>query len=86
MDLDMDMNSDTNDDAGDVQSDKQVGTVKWYDSQKGYGFIAPESGGDDVFVHRNDLGATFITEDDKVEFEVKETPKGLAAINVSKIS
>lgn len=67
-------------------ADKQTGTVKWYDPEKGYGFIAPENGDKDLFVHRNDLGTTFITENDKVEFEVKETPKGLAAVNVTKLS
>lgn len=62
------------------------GKIKFFDTKKGFGFIAPEDGGDDVFVHRNnveDLGFNQGLEDDEaVEFEVEETPKGLSAINV----
>ncbi len=64
----------------------QQGKVKFFDTQKGFGFIKPEDGGKDVFVHRNNvenLGYNQGLEDDEaVEFEVEETPKGLSAINV----
>ncbi|MDR8391707.1 cold shock domain-containing protein [Aliifodinibius sp. S!AR15-10] len=64
----------------------QQGKIKFFDSKKGFGFIAPDEGGKDVFVHRNNvenLGFDQGLEDDEaVEFDVEETPKGLSAINV----
>ena len=64
----------------------QQGKVKFFDSQKGFGFIKPEDGGKDIFVHRNNvegLGPNQGLEDDeKVEFEIEETPKGPSATNV----
>jgi cold shock protein len=63
------------------------GTVKWFNEAKGYGFIKRDDG-PDLFVHyTNIVGTGFRTlkEDDKVEFEVSEGPKGLQAINVSKV-
>ncbi|MGO9619851.1 MAG: cold-shock protein [Desulfobaccales bacterium] len=63
------------------------GTVKWFNEAKGYGFIKREDG-PDLFVHYTNIaGSGFRTlkEDDRVEFEVSEGPKGLQAINVSKI-
>lgn len=67
----------------------QQGKVKFFDNQKGFGFIAPDDGGKDVFVHRNNvenLGYNQGLEDDEaVEFEVEETPKGLSAINVTSL-
>lgn len=64
-----------------------TGTVKWFNEAKGFGFIRREDG-DELFVHyTNIVGTGFRTlkEDDKVEFEVSEGPKGLQAINVTKI-
>lgn len=65
------------------------GKVKFFDTQKGFGFIKPDDGGKDVFVHRNNvenLGYNQGLEDDeRVEFEVEETPKGLSAINVKSL-
>lgn len=65
------------------------GKIKFFDSQKGFGFIAPDEGGKDVFVHRNNvenLGFDQGLEDgEAVEFEVEETPKGLSAINVQSL-
>lgn len=67
----------------------QQGKVKFFDNQKGFGFIAPDEGGKDVFVHRNNvenLGYNQGLEDNEaVEFEVEETPKGLSAINVKSL-
>jgi CspA family cold shock protein len=63
------------------------GTVKWFNEAKGYGFIKRDDG-PDLFVHyTNIVGTGFRTlkEDDKVEFEVSEGPKGLQAINVTKV-
>jgi CspA family cold shock protein len=60
------------------------GTVKWFNPQKGYGFIAQADGGKDVFVHVNELapGVSTLAEGQAVEFEVQETQKGLQAVNV----
>jgi len=59
------------------------GTVKFFNEAKGYGFITPENGGKDVFVHVNGLNGTSIYEGDKVSFDVEEGQKGLNAVNVS---
>jgi CspA family cold shock protein len=64
-----------------------TGTVKWFNEAKGFGFIRREDG-DELFVHyTNIVGSGFRTlkEEDPVEFEVSEGPKGLQAINVTKI-
>ena len=60
-----------------------TGTVKWFNSQKGYGFIAQE-GGKDVFVHVNSLapGVSSLSENQSVEFEVEQGQKGPQAVNV----
>ena len=65
----------------------ETGTVKWFNSTKGYGFIAREQG-DDVFVHYNAIegdGYRTLDEGDQVQFEVGQGPKGLQATKVSKI-
>jgi CspA family cold shock protein len=59
----------------------QKGTVKFYNNSKGFGFIKPDNGGEDVFVHASGL-VDQIKENDMVTFEVKEGKKGLNAINV----
>ena len=62
-------------------SDRQTGTVKWFNDAKGFGFITPQSG-DDLFVHfRSIQGSGFKTlkENQRVEFEVKMGPKGKQA-------
>ena len=59
-----------------------TGTVKWYDPEKGFGFIARE-GGDDIFVHRSALNGDILNEGDKVEFEVGYGLKGANAENIS---
>jgi CspA family cold shock protein len=60
------------------------GTVKWFNDSKGYGFIE-QQGGDDVFVHFSAIigeGFRTLSEGDQVEFEIRETEKGLQASNV----
>ena len=63
-----------------------TGTVKWFNESKGYGFISPADGGEDVFVHfREIVGDSFKTlaEGQAVNYEVENGPKGLQASNVS---
>ena len=54
----------------------QKGTVKFFNAAKGFGFITPDNGGKDVFVHANDTGGTVLQEGMKVEFEVVQGKKG----------
>lgn len=60
------------------------GTVKFFNNIRGFGFIAPDDGGKDVFVHKSDL-VDEITEGDKVSYDVEESEKGLNATNVKVI-
>lgn len=63
------------------------GTVKWFNSSKGYGFITPESG-NDVFVHHSAIqgeGYKSLDEGQAVEFEIQQGPKGEQAANVVKL-
>ena len=57
------------------------GTVKFFNNSKGFGFITPDEGGKDVFVHQSAL-TTEIRENDKVSYDVEEGQKGLNAVNV----
>ncbi len=67
---------------------REVGTVKWFNDKKGFGFISRE-GGDDLFVHFNEIqsdgGFKTLKENAKVEFEVIKTEKGEAAAKVKSI-
>lgn len=68
-------------------AERVVGTVKWFNSGKGYGFIARESG-DDVFVHYSSIsgeGFRNLVEGDKVEFDIEDSPKGPQAANVIRL-
>ncbi len=67
---------------------RTTGTVKWFNDQKGFGFITPEDGGRDCFVHHSAIqaqGFRTLAEGDKVEFEITEGAKGPAAENVVKL-
>lgn len=64
-----------------------TGTVKWFNDSKGYGFITPDDGGDDLFAHFSAIVATgykSLKEGEKVTFEVTEGPKGKQASNIQK--
>ena len=66
---------------------RTTGTVKWFNDAKGFGFITPEDGQKDCFVHHSAIqaqGFKSLAEGDKVEFEVTKGPKGLQASNVRK--
>ena len=63
------------------------GTVKWFSDQKGYGFVTPDDGSKDVFIHYSAIqgdGFKSLKEGDKVDFEVTQGPKGPQASNVVK--
>lgn len=64
------------------------GTVKWFNAEKGYGFITPEEGGQDLFVHHTaiqDKGFRTLNENQRVSFDVTQGPKGPQASNVVKL-
>ena len=67
-------------------SERQVGTVKWFNSEKGFGFITPKSGEKDVFVHYSAITASgfrSLQENQEVEFTVAKGPKGPQAQEVT---
>jgi CspA family cold shock protein len=62
-----------------------TGTVKWFNEKKGFGFIQPDNGGDDLFVHHGDIdsdGFRTLQEGQKVSFEQSTGPKGPKALSV----
>lgn len=66
-------------------SDVQTGTVKWFNEAKGFGFITPSSGGEDLFAHFREIqgsGFKTLTEGQQVEFQARQGPKGLQAAQI----
>jgi len=68
---------------------QETGTVKWFDGDKGYGFIRPDDGGEDLFVHHTGIvgsGFKSLEEGDKVSYEVAQGRKGMQAQGVTKVA
>ena len=67
-----------------------TGKVKWFDTEKGFGFIVPDDGSKDLFVHRNNVAGLGyddgLMDGEEVQFDVERTPKGMAAVNVERVS
>ncbi|MGM9488469.1 cold-shock protein [Ideonella sp. YS5] len=67
----------------------ETGTVKWFDEGKGFGFIAPDGGGKDLFAHFSEIkggGFKTLSESQRVEFEVTKGQKGLQASNITVVA
>ncbi|MGC8757292.1 MAG: cold-shock protein [Caldisericaceae bacterium] len=68
--------------------ERLTGRVKWFNSQKGFGFIVPDDGSKDLFVHYSSIksdGYKSLREEQKVEYEVEKSDKGDKAVNVTVI-
>ena len=63
----------------------ETGTVKWFNADKGFGFIAPDKDGDDLFVHFSEVKGPGLNEGDQVEYEIGQGRKGPCATNVTTI-
>ena len=61
------------------------GRIKWFNPEKGFGFIKPSDGGGDLFVHHSETKGLILDDGDPVEFEIGEGKKGPCAINVKKL-
>ena len=67
-------------------SEQKQGTVKWFDSKKGYGFITPSEGGSDLFVHHSNIdmeGYKTLSEDQRVSYQVGDSDRGPVATKVA---
>ena len=70
-------------------ADRVEGIVKWFSREKGYGFITPDGGGKDVFVHYTAIegrGFRNLEENERVEFEIEDSPKGPQAARVTRLT
>lgn len=79
-----DLNTATTSSTGDEQ--KLSGTVKWFNDAKGFGFITPDNGGEDLFAHFSSIqmnGFKTLKEGQKVLFEIAQGPKGQQALNIT---
>lgn len=69
-----------------MEGERITGTVKWFSAEKGFGFITPDDGGNDVWVHHKAIddmvGLKILKEGQKVSFEVEQGPKGMLALHV----
>jgi CspA family cold shock protein len=72
----------------EIDMTTQTGTVKWFNEGKGFGFIAPDDGGKDLFAHFSEIqgsGFKTLTESQRVEFEVTQGQKGLQASKINPV-
>jgi CspA family cold shock protein len=70
------------------ETDMSTGTVKWFNEAKGFGFITPDDGSKDLFVHFSAIQASgfkTLKESDKVQYEVEQSPKGPRAANIKPV-
>ncbi len=70
----------------EVDAQKLTGTVKWFNDAKGFGFITPDNGGEDLFAHFSSIqmnGFKTLKEGQKVAFEIAQGPKGKQALNIT---
>lgn len=66
----------------------KTGTVSWFNGSKGYGFIAPDGGGEDLFAHFREIrgeGFRSLAQNERVTFDVAQGPRGALATNISKL-
>jgi CspA family cold shock protein len=69
-------------------SERQIGTVKWFNNEKGYGFATPDDGSKDVFVHYSAIeaeGYRSLNEGDRIEFSIEMGDKGPKAVSVTRV-
>lgn len=78
--------SDSSTDPVTENTEKLTGTVKWFNDAKGFGFVTPDNGGEDLFAHFSSIqmnGFKTLKEGQKVAFEIAQGPKGQQALNIT---